>query len=244
MPDIKQVVQKKYSEIASQPMRTCSCANKGKKDIAEQIGYTAEQLQSVGEANMGLGCGNPTAFSRIRAGDTVVDLGSGAGIDCFLAAKKTGPSGRVIGIDFTEEMVVKAKTNALKGRYDNVEFTLGDIENLPMEDNSVDVIISNCVINLAPDKNKVFTESFRVLKTGGRICVSDIVLLAELTPEQRSDEELIAGCVGGAILKDEYIEMVKHAGFRVTVLSENRGISKQQYRGIALESLLLEGLKG
>ncbi|MFH1207127.1 MAG: arsenite methyltransferase [Patescibacteria group bacterium] len=245
MPDIKHIVKTKYSQIAAQPRDgcSCSCSCKTKKSVAEQIGYTTEQLKIVGEANMGLGCGNPIAFSRIKAGDTVVDLGSGAGIDCFLASKKTESSGKVIGIDFTEEMVAKAKTNALKGRYENVEFKLGDIENLPLENNSVDVIISNCAINLAPNKEKVFAEAYRVLKIGGRICVSDIVLLAELTTEQRSDEELIAGCVGGAVLKNDYMEMVKNAGFNVSVLSENTDISKQQYQGIALESLLLEGLK-
>lgn len=211
--------------------------------MAEQIGYTAEQLQTVGEANMGLGCGNPTAFSRIKPGDTVVDLGSGGGIDCFLASKKTGPTGKVIGIDFTEAMIIKAKTNALKNGFNNVEFMLGDIELLPLADSSVDVIISNCVINLAPDKNKVFSEAWRVLKPGGLICVSDIVLLSELTPEQRSNEELIAGCVGGAVLKDDYISMMKQAGFQVSILSENKSISKQQYQGIPLESLLVEGVK-
>ncbi|MFA5051814.1 MAG: arsenite methyltransferase [Patescibacteria group bacterium] len=243
MPDIKRVVKNSYAKIASQPVKSCGCSCKNKQSIAVQIGYTAEQLQSVGEANMGLGCGNPTAFSRIRLGNTVVDLGCGGGIDCFLASKKTGPAGRVIGVDFTEEMIVKAKANALKGRYNNVEFKLGDIENLPLEENSVDVIISNCVINLAPHKDKVFAEAYRVLKSGGRICVSDIVLLGELSPEQRSDEVLIAGCVGGAVLKHEYIDIVKKAGFKVTILSENKDISKQQYRSISLESLLIEGLK-
>jgi SAM-dependent methyltransferase len=242
MPDIKQIVKNKYSQIAAnQPRHACACANE--KSVSRDIGYTAEQLQAVSEADMGLGCGNPTAFSRIKPGDTVVDLGSGAGIDCFLAAKKTGPTGKVIGIDFTEEMIVKAKTNALKGGFDNVEFKLGDIEALPLGGNSVDIIISNCVINLAPDKLKVFQEAHRVLKPAGKMYVSDIVLLAELTPEQRQNEELIAGCVGGALLKNDYIEIVKKAGFTVKVLSENKNISKQQYWGIPLESLMLEAVK-
>jgi arsenite methyltransferase len=243
MSDIKQIVKTKYSEIATTPNKSCGCSCKSKNTISQEIGYTAEQLQNVGEADMGLGCGNPTAFSRIKPGDIVVDLGSGGGIDCFLAAKKTGPTGKVIGIDFTEEMIVKAMANALKGGYDNVDFKIGDIEALPLTDNSADIIISNCVINLAPDKLKVFRESCRVLKPGGKMYVSDIVLLAELTPEQRSNEELIAGCVGGALLKNDYIEIVKQAGFTVNVLSENKGISKQQYQGIPLESLMIEAVK-
>ena len=242
MSDIKQIVKTKYSEIAAKPSGGCSC--KSKKTVSNAIGYTAEQLSQVGEADLGLGCGNPTAFSKIKPGDTVVDLGSGAGIDCFLAAKRVGPAGRVIGIDFTEAMIVRAKTNAIKSGFNNVEFKLGDIEALPLPDNSVDLIISNCVINLAPDKLKVFQEAHRVLKPGGRICLSDIVLLKELTPEQRADEELIAGCVAGALLKDKYLDLIKQAGFRVNVLSENKDISKQQYQGIPLESLLAEGVKG
>ncbi len=242
MPDVKGIVKTKYAAIASTPKRCgCSCGNK--KSVSQEIGYTAEQLQAVGEADMGLGCGNPTAFSRIKPGDTVVDLGSGAGIDCFLAAKKTGPEGKVIGIDFTEEMIVKAKTNALKGGFNNVEFKQGDIEQLPLPDDFADIIISNCVINLAPDKSKVFSEAKRVLKPGGKMYVSDIVLLEELTAEQRGNEELIAGCVAGALLKDKYLDVIKNAGLRVTVLSENKGISKQQYQGIPLESLMVEAEK-
>lgn len=244
MPDVKDIVKTTYSRIAAKPTGGCSCSQKPANSVSQDIGYTTEQLQSVGEADMGLGCGNPTAFSRIKPGDNVVDLGSGGGIDCFLATRKTGPGGRVIGIDFTEEMIAKAKANALKGGYANVSFKLGDIESLPLPDGLADLIISNCVINLAPDKLKVFQEAYRVLKPGGRICVSDIVLLEELTPEQRTDEELIAGCVGGAVLRDKYIELVKKAGFKVNILNENISISKQQYQGIPLESLLLEGVKG
>lgn len=243
MTDIKQTVKTKYSEIAATPRKSYGCSCKNKNTISREIGYTAEQLQHVGEADMGLGCGNPTAFSRIKPGDTVVDLGSGGGIDCFLASRKTGPAGKVIGIDFTEEMIVKAKANALKGGYDNVDFKFGDIEALPLPDNSADIIISNCVINLAPDKPKVFREAYRVLKPGGKMYVSDIVLLAELTQEQRGNEELITGCVGGALLKNEYIEIVKQTGFMVNVLSENKDISKQQYQGIPLESVMIEATK-
>lgn len=242
MDKVKQIVKDKYKEIAKQKNKTCGC-NCSQKNNSQQIGYTEEQLQQVGEADLGLGCGNPVAFSSIKKGNTVVDLGSGAGIDCFLAAKKVGPAGRVIGIDFTEEMIIKAKANALKGKFNNVEFVLADIDKLPIKNNSVDIIISNCVINLAPDKNKVFNEAFRALKPGGKIFVSDIVLLDDLSEEQKKDRELIAGCVAGALLKKDYINTVKKAGFKIKILSENKQISKQQYQGIPLESLLLEGVK-
>ena len=243
MNEVKKIVKDKYSQIAAQQTASCGCSCKTKNEVSEEIGYTKEQLESVGEANLGLGCGNPTAFSNIKPGDTVIDLGSGAGIDCFLASKKTGPNGKVIGIDFTEAMIAKAKANAIKGGYDNVEFIFGDIEHLPLEDNAADIIISNCVINLAPDKQKVFNEAYRVLKPEGKMYVSDIVLLKELSAEQRKNEELIAGCVGGALLKNDYLEKVKKAGFKVNVLSENKSISKQQYNGIPLESLLVEAIK-
>lgn len=244
MNDIKQIVKNKYSKIAtSQSPCGCSCSCSNKKSASKEIGYTDEQLKAVGEADLSLGCGNPTAFSHIKKGDVVLDLGSGAGIDCFLAAKKVGPEGKVIGIDFTEEMIGRAKTNAVKGGYHNVDFILGDIEHLPLEDNSVDIIISNCVINLALDKQKVFSEAQRVLKPGGKMYVSDIVLLAELPPEQRSNEELIVGCVAGALLKNDYIKLIKKAGFHVKILSENKDISKQQYKSIPLESLMIEAVK-
>jgi len=172
-----------------------------------------------------------------------LDLGSGAGFDCFLVAKKVGTEGKVIGVDITEEMIIKAEANAVKLGYQNVEFRLGDIEKLPVEDRSVDVIISNCVINLAPDKLKVFKEAYRVLKTGGRIFLSDIVLLDDLSPEQRNNKELIAGCVGGALLKDDYLEIIKSAGFKVKILTEDKDISKKQYQGLPLESLKVEAKK-
>lgn len=242
MNEIKRIVKNKYSDIA-QHQSTCGCSCSNKNNLSKNIGYTDEQLEQVGNANMGLGCGNPVAFSSIKEGDTVLDLGSGAGIDCFLASKKVGPSGKVIGVDFTEAMIAKAKANAAKGVYKNVSFMLGDIDNLPVKSGAVDIIISNCVINLAPDKKKVFQEAYRVLKTSGKIFISDIVLLAELTPEQRNNQDLIAGCVGGALLKDDYIAIAKSAGFQLKVLNENKSISKEQYQGIPLESLLLEGSK-
>jgi len=179
-------------------------------------------------------------MGEIREGDVVLDLGSGAGFDCFLAAKKVGLSGRVIGVDMSEEMVERARANADKYGYKNVEFRLGDIEELPVKDNSIDIIISNCVINLAPDKSKVFSEAHRVLKKGGKMYISDIVLLKNLSKEQKGNEELIAGCVGGALLKNDYLGIVKKAEFKVKILSEDKDISKRQYQGIPLESLKIE----
>jgi len=194
-------------------------------------------------ANLGLGCGNPVAISKIKEGDTVLDLGCGAGFDCFLASKKVGKTGKVIGVDMTKEMIDRARANAEKLGIKNVEFVLGEIEKLPIQDNSIDIIISNCVINLTPDKTKTFNEAYRVLKTGGRIYLSDIVLLGELTEEQKNDKDLLSGCVAGALQKEDYLGKIKNVGFKVNILSENKEISKQQYQGIALESLGVEAIK-
>jgi len=165
----------------------------------------------IGEgANLGLGCGNPVAMSKIKKGDVVLDLGCGAGFDCFLASKKVGDTGKVIGIDMTEEMIARAKLNAEKMGVKNVEFILGEIEKLPVKDNSVDIIITNCVINLTPDKTKTFKDAYRVLKNGGKMYVSDIVLLKKLSKEQREDEDLLTSCVAGALLKDDYFDKIKN----------------------------------
>ncbi|MCE5177029.1 MAG: arsenite methyltransferase [Caldisericales bacterium] len=247
--EIKQVIQKHYSEIAAKNGSGCcgsSCgcgANITNAQIAKSLGYTDSEIAFASEANLGLGCGNPTGMGNIKEGETVLDLGSGAGFDCFLAAKKVGDKGHVIGVDMTQEMIDRAGQNSRKNGFGNVEFRLGDIEKLPVESNSVDVVISNCVINLAPDKLKVFSEAFRVLKKGGRMYISDIVLLKDLTPEQKRSEELIAGCVGGALLRDDYLKIVKKAGFKVNILSEDKGISERQYQGIPLESLKIEARK-
>lgn len=237
--NIKKIVKDAYKEIATSGCG-CSCGCNNAKNISKSIGYSDEELKIVGEANLGLGCGNPLAFGRIKEGDTVLDLGSGAGIDAILAAKKVGEKGKVIGVDMTEEMIEKAKENAKKQNVKNVEFLLGEIENLPLDDNSVDTIITNCVINLTPDKVKTFGEAYRVLKQGGKIYLSDIILLKELTEEQRNDKELISGCVAGALLRDDYLKKIKSAGFQVKVLSENTKISKQQYNGMPLESIMVE----
>jgi SAM-dependent methyltransferase len=225
---IKKVVREGYAKIAEQGSSCCGSVNSCcggvdvTQDISRKIGYTEEELKNAPEgANLGLGCGNPVALASLKEGETVLDLGSGAGFDSFLAAKKVGDKGRVIGVDMTPEMIKKAKENAKKGNYRNVEFRLGEIENLPLADASVDVIISNCVINLSPDKEKVFRESFRVLTLGGRLMISDIVLLRELPDYIRKSIEAYIGCLSGAIMKDKYIAMIEKAGFQnVKVINE------------------------
>lgn len=245
---IKENVKEAYSKIARNNNSGCgcsrsSCCGSSNQDISKSIGYSGEEINNVPEANLGLGCGNPIALSKINEGDVILDLGSGAGIDAFLAAKKVGKTGKVIGVDMTEEMIKKANENAQRYNYRNVEFRLGDIENLPIESNSVDIIISNCVINLAPNKDKVFLEAFRVLKDKGKMFVSDIVLLGELSEEQRNDKDLIAGCVGGALYREDYLSIIERAGFNVRILGEDKDISKRQYEGIPLESLKIEAYK-
>jgi arsenite methyltransferase len=205
--EIKKSVRKAYSKVATNSNSCCCSCGCGSADqqtikkISKKVGYSEEEMNAVPEANLGLGCGNPTAFGKLKEGDVVLDLGSGAGFDCFLASKKVGKTGKVIGVDMTEEMINKARILAKENGYSNVEFRLGDIEKLPVDDNSVDVIISNCVINLAPDKLKVFKEAYRTLKSGGRMYVSDIVLVGKLTEEQLRDEDLLTGCVAGALQK-------------------------------------------
>ncbi|MFH1347003.1 MAG: arsenite methyltransferase [Spirochaetota bacterium] len=240
--EIKQIIKEKYTEIA-RGNTSCGCSRGCNQNISKSIGYSEKDLKIAGKGNLGLGCGNPTGFGKIKEGDTVLDLGSGAGMDCFLAAEKVGRNGKVIGIDMTEEMVAMAKFNARKQKIENVEFLLGEIEKLPLKDNSVDIIITNCVINLTPDKTKAFKESYRVLKDGGKIYLSDIVLLNELSEEQKNDKNLLSGCVAGALLKEDYLDKIKKAGFSVHIIFENKEISKQQYQGIALESLSIEAIK-
>jgi len=241
--EVKQTVKKAYARIAREGRSCCCGDSKEVKNISKSIGYSAEELSEVPEANLGLGCGNPTAFGNINEGYVVLDLGSGAGLDSFLAAKKVGKTGKVVGVDMTEDMIKKARALAKKYGMSNVEFRLGDIEKLPVENDSVDVVISNCVINLAPDKLKVFKEAYRVLKNGGKMYVSDIVLLKELSEEHRNDKELLCSCVAGALLKQDYIDKIKQAGFKVKIIAEDKDISKRQYGGIALESLKVEAIK-
>jgi arsenite methyltransferase len=220
--EIRKVVREGYGKIAKQDRSCCapvkSCC--GGPDLVQnmsRIGYTEEELKTVPErANLGLGCGNPIALASLKDGEVILDLGSGAGFDCFLAANQVGKTGKVIGVDMTAEMLDRARENARKGNYDNVEFRLGEIENLPVGDNQVDVIISNCVINLSPNKKRVFQEAFRALRPGGRLMVSDIVLLKELPEEIRNSVAAYVGCVAGAITKKEYLEAIQAAGFGET----------------------------
>ncbi|MCB1791404.1 MAG: arsenite methyltransferase [Gammaproteobacteria bacterium] len=182
--------------------------------VSTRLGYSAADLDLVPQgADMGLGCGNPKAIAALQAGEVVVDLGAGGGLDCFLAASEVGGAGRVIGVDMTPDMVSKARANAVRGRFDNVEFRLGEIEHLPVADNTADVVISNCVINLSPDKPQVFREVLRVLKPGGRLAVSDIVATVELPDEMRQSPELVAGCMGNASLIDDLLAIMRDAGF-------------------------------
>ncbi len=225
--EIKKNVRKSYASVAKQSTSCCapttSCCSNPSEAISKAIGYSEHEISSVPEgANLGLGCGNPVALASLKEGETVLDLGSGAGFDCFLAAQRVGEKGKVIGVDMTPEMVDKARENALEGNSHNVEFRLGEIENLPVADNSADIVISNCVINLSPDKPRVFKEAFRVLKPGGRLMVSDIVLLKELPTFIINSVSAYVGCISGAMLKDEYLATIKSAGFNdVKILEEN-----------------------
>jgi arsenite methyltransferase len=223
--DIRTVVREKYGEIAEGKRSGCGCASDScGGDTLLQLGYTEEQKAALPEgADLGLGCGNPLAHARVRPGETVLDLGSGAGVDCFLAARDTGPAGRVIGVDMTPAMIERARANAAKGGFANVEFRLGEIEHLPVADGSVDCIISNCVVSLSPDKPQVFREALRALKSGGRLMVSDLVLTRPLSPELRKNVALYVGCVAGASMKDEYLAMVRAAGFAEVEIVEERG---------------------
>jgi SAM-dependent methyltransferase len=225
---IKKIVRKRYAKVAKTNGSCCassvSCSTAPTDEqVSKMIGYSQDEMNAVPEgANLGLGCGNPTALASLKEGETVLDLGSGAGFDCFLAARKVGKQGKVIGVDMTPEMLDKARANARKGKYTNVEFRLGEIENLPVADNSVDVIISNCVINLVPNKRRVFEEAFRVLAPNGRLMVSDIVLLRELPESVQKNVEAYAGCIAGAEIKDKYLELIRKAGFKeVKILQEN-----------------------
>jgi len=212
------IVREAYGKIAqSEEGCGCGCGTCGPSaaELARSIGYSEEDLRTApSEANLGLGCGNPTALAALKEGETVLDLGSGAGFDCFLAAAKVGPTGKVIGVDMTPEMVEKARENARKNGTGNVEFRLGEIENLPVADGSVDVAISNCVINLSPEKPRVFQEIYRALKPGGRMAISDIALLHDLPTSVRESIQAYVGCVAGAIPLDDYNKTVQAAGFK------------------------------
>jgi SAM-dependent methyltransferase len=234
---MKEIVKDKYGRIAAGGTSGCGCGSgcraipeEAVSNISKGVGYSDADLAAAPEgANLGLGCGNPLAFSALKEGDVVLDLGSGAGFDSFLAARRVGKTGKVIGVDMTPEMIAKARANAKAGKYDNVEFVLGDIEALPLPDCSVDVAISNCVINLVSDKEKVFQELNRVLRPGGRFMISDLVLLKELPEQVRTSVEAYVGCVAGAILKDQYLAIIRAAGF------EDVHVVDESYAAVALD---------
>jgi arsenite methyltransferase len=232
--EIKKQVRENYGKIARGGDSCCGTASSGcgasgsccgtstTDTISKRIGYADKDIKSAPEgANLGLGCGNPVALASLKDGDVVLDLGSGAGFDCFLASERVGKTGKVIGVDMTAEMLEKARKNAEVGNYNNVEFRLGEIENLPVADNAINAIISNCVINLSPDKPRVFQEAFRVLKPGGKLMVSDIVLLNKLPDVIMNSISAYVGCIAGALLKDEYINTIKNIGFKnIQVIDE------------------------
>jgi SAM-dependent methyltransferase len=241
--ETKRIVREGYAKVAVQQSSCCgpvgsSCGTAdASNDISKKIGYTDEELGAVPEgANLGLGCGNPTALASLKKGEVVLDLGSGPGFDCFLAADKVGKEGKVIGIDMTPEMIEKARENAAKGNYTNVDFRLGEIESLPVADNSVDVVISNCVINLSPDKESVFKETFRVLKPGGRIMVSDVVLSKELPDFVKNSDEAYVGCISGATLKED-------AGFKEVEIVNEISIPVADWVSDPFAASLAENLK-
>jgi len=231
---IRQAVRQRYGRVAESGSAGCGCGPTccdtpvtDAPALSKKLGYTAEDVATVPQgANMGLGCGNPQAISALKPGEVVLDLGSGGGFDCFLAARQVGDAGLVIGVDMTPEMLTKARANAEKGGYRNVEFRLGEIEHLPVADAAVDVIISNCVINLSPDKPRVFAEAYRVLKPGGRLAISDIVAFAELPEAVRQDMALYTGCMAGASLVSEIEAMLQASGFtRIRVATKDESKS-------------------
>lgn len=228
--DLKQIVKDRYAKIATQDKAVnasscCGATTPSNKvynimmdDYSETEGYAEE-------ADLGLGCGLPTQFAKIKAGDTVIDLGSGAGNDCFVARHETGATGKVIGVDFTQAMIKQARINTDKLGYNNVEFREGDIDDMPVSDDVADVIVSNCVLNLVPNKSKVINEIFRVLKPGGHFSISDIVLVGNLPDALRNDAEMYAGCVAGAIQKDDYLNHIKEAGFENITIQKEKTIA-------------------
>lgn len=228
--DFKLIVKEKYAGIANSN-KTGGCCDTSCCSDSEISDYTIFQddyskLKGyVADADFGLGCGIPTEFAGIKEGDTVVDLGSGAGNDVFVARTFTGDTGKVIGLDMTEEMIEKANINKKKLGYKNVEFHLGDIESIPFENGIADVIVSNCVLNLVPDKNKAFSEMYRILKTGGHFCISDIVIIGEMTDELKRSAEMYAGCVSGALQQDEYLQIIEKTGFNKIEIKKSKVIT-------------------
>ena len=231
--EIKAMVKEKYGAIATQSKQTnqSSCCGATNCCGSEEMDYTVfaddyTQLKGYNkDADLGLGCGLPTEYAKIKSGDTVVDLGSGAGNDCFVARAETGPLGRVIGIDMTESMIEQAQKNVSKIGFDNVEFVLGELEDIPLSQNTADVVVSNCVFNLVPDKLKAFSETHRILKPGGHFSISDVVLRGELPDQLKKDAEMYAGCVAGAMQQEEYLATIQQAGFKNIVVQKEKEVN-------------------
>ena len=257
MPDeeIREAVRKRYGNAAKQDTSCCECAPSccggdtpvnDHKQTSAHLGYSEEELSSVPSgSNLGLGCGNPQAIAALKPGEVVLDLGSGAGFDCFLAARQVGPKGTVIGVDMTPDMVAKARANAAQNGYNNVSFRLGEIEALPVANDAVDVIISNCVINLSPDKQAVFAETFRVLKPEGRLAISDVVATADLPEEIRSNLDLYAACAAGAIAIPEIESLLTRAGFvdiKIKPKDESRSFIRKWMPGANLEEYIVSAV--
>lgn len=246
---IRQEVYKRYTDIARSDSASCcsssSCCTPQDisiKDLSAKLGYTLKEIDSVPEgAIMGLGCGNPQAIAMLKEGETVLDVGCGGGFDCFLAAKQVRDKGHVIGVDMTPDMISKARENAQNGNYNNVEFRLGEIEHLPVADNAVDVIISNCVINLSPDKPQVFREAYRVLKPNGRLAISDIVATLELPEYIRNDTDKYTGCIAGAATIDELKAILEQVGFvniKILINEESKNFIKDWFPGSGAEKFV------
>lgn len=248
-PDVKEIVKEKYGQIAATSGSccgpNCGCApdNEDVLSIMMNDKYTNVDQQIVEAADLGLGCGTPTAFTDIREGMTVLDLGSGGGIDVFLSAKKVGPTGKAIGLDMTDEMVKLARKNKIKLGIENAEFYKGEIEDMPIESASIDVVISNCVINLVPDKRRAFGEIYRVLRPGGTFTISDIVSIGKIPPEIRKNLELWAGCVAGALDKEEYLAIVRGTGFKNVAILTEKKYSLEEEVPFGLVSITLRGEK-
>ena len=252
MEKIREAVRKNYGKVAEESSGACCstscCSNDGTSEVpiadySTQLGYSEAEVSAVPEgANLGLGCGNPQAIAELRPGETVLDLGSGGGFDCFLAARQVGSNGLVIGVDMTAAMVSRARENATKATTKNVEFRLGEIEHLPVADETVDVILSNCVINLSPDKASVFSDSFRVLKSGGRLAISDVVATTKIPDEVQQNVEAHVGCVAGAATIDEIQSMLLAAGFnqiKITPKEESRAVIADWFPDSGLEKYVV-----
>lgn len=258
--EIRQNVRSRYKQVAIQEANIDSCCQTDNKQaksccstpsdfnsISSKLGYSNDELNAVPEgANLGLGCGNPQAIASLKPGEVVLDLGSGGGFDCFLASRQVGETGKVIGVDMTPEMVSRARNNAIKGNFTNTDFRLGEIEHLPLADDTVDVIISNCVVNLSPDKQQVFNDSYRVLKSGGRIAISDIVTTAELPSEIKNDlDELYSGCISGASSIEEVKSMLQQSGFTdisIEAKDESKSFIKDWVQGANIEDYIVSAV--